>query len=75
LVKNSIWFFTGSLRSAEGYVLERTLEGTTDLLEFFVTPSYVEEFEILMEMFRVKKVVVWFEKMPNQIELEMRLSA
>jgi hypothetical protein len=74
LVKAGIWFLTGSLRSAEGYVLERTLEGTSDVVEFFVTPSYVEEFESLMVMFRGRKIIVWFAKMPNRIECEMDLS-
>jgi len=73
-VKTGIWFLTGSLRSAEGYVLERTLEGTSDVVEFFVTPSYVEEFESLMTMFRNRKIIVWFGKMPNRIECEMALS-
>jgi hypothetical protein len=73
LMRNKIWFVTAVLRSAEGYVFERTLEGTADVLEFFVSPSYVVEFEKLLTFFQGRGVVIWFERFENRIELELNL--
>ncbi len=75
LVRNKIWFLTAVLRSAEGYVFERTLEGTSDVMEFFVSPSYVAEFETLLVFFQKRGVVVWFQWFENRIELELNLQA
>ncbi len=75
LVRNKIWFLTAVLRSAEGYVFERTLEGTSDVMEFFVSPSYVAEFEKLFVFFQKRGVVVWFQQFENRIELELNLQA
>ncbi|MBM3894088.1 hypothetical protein FJ366_00595 [Candidatus Dependentiae bacterium] len=73
LVRNKIWFLTAVLRSAEGYVLERTLEGTSDVMEFFVSPSYVFEFEQLLAYFQKQGIVVWFQEFPNRIKIELDL--
>jgi|GEM_PF-2562985 len=73
--KDSIWLMTGFFRSAEGYVLERTLEGTGDVLEFFVTPYCAPEFEEMMNFFLQKNMVSWYKKMPNRLVYEGFLPA
>ena len=68
--KDSIWLMTGFLRSAEGYVLERTLDGCGDVIEFFVTPSCVQEFEEIMTLFVRQNMVLWYKQMPNRMVYE-----
>lgn len=75
VLKDSIWLVTGFFRSAEGYVLERTLDGTGDVLEFFVTDSCVEEFEEIMTFFVQQNIVFWYKKMPNRLVYEGLLEA
>lgn len=65
--RDSIWLMTGFFRSAEGYVLERTLDGCGDVLEFFVAPSCVAEFEEIMTFFVQQNIVWWFKSMPNRL--------
>ena len=73
VVKNSIWLVTGFLRSAEGYVLERTLDGTGDIVEFFVSSSCVDDFEKLMIFLTHCSLIRWHKKMPNRLEHELLL--
>jgi hypothetical protein len=64
MVSSSLWL-----------VLERTLEGSGDIVEFFVSPSCVDEFDRLMNLFVKMSMVVWFKQMPNRIEYELRIDA
>lgn len=73
IVKSAIWLVTGCLRSAEGYVLERTLDGGSDIIEFFVSSDCVDEFTRFMDLFTRKSMVVWFRQMPNRVEYEKSL--
>jgi hypothetical protein len=73
VVSSAIWLITGCLRSAEGYVLERTLDGSGDIIEFFVSSDCVDEFTSFMELFRRKSMIVWFKQMPNRVEYEKSL--
>ena len=68
--KDSIWLMTGFLRSAEGYVLERTLDGCGDVIEFFVAPSCAQEFEEIMTLFVRQNMVFWYKQMPNRMLYE-----
>lgn len=73
IVTSAIWLITGCLRSAEGYVLERTLDGGSDIIEFFVSVDCVDEFVRFMDLFTRKSMVVWFKQMPNRVEYEKSL--
>jgi len=73
IVTSALWLITGCLRSAEGYVLERTLDGSSDIIEFFVSQDCVDEFVSFMNLFERKSMVVWFQQMPNRVEYEKKL--
>lgn len=73
IVTSAIWLITGCLRSAEGYVLERTLDGSSDIIEFFVSADCVDEFVSFMNLFERKSMIVWFKQMPNRVEYEKTL--
>lgn len=73
IVTSAIWLVTGCLRSAEGYVLERTLDGSSDIIEFYVSEDCVDMFVEFMDMFSRKSMIVWFKRMPNRVAYEKSL--
>lgn len=61
------WFIGGIFRSQDYVAFERTLEGTNDIIEFFVPASQEESFLSLMEYLVKHGYVYKFEKMPNRL--------
>ena len=72
--RDRIWFVTGCLRNEDHWTFDRALEGTTNVLEVFVAPSYEEAFCALMDFFRMNGEIFSYEKLPNRFEIPSTLS-
>lgn len=61
------WFIGGVFRNEDYVAFERTLEGTNDIIEFFVPGSQEEEFLFLMNYLIKEGYVYKLDKMPNRL--------
>ena len=69
LDRSKTWFVTGCIRSEHGWVFDRALDSQNNIFEFFVSPSFEEEFLSLMEHFKKEGVVFEFVKLENRLEI------
>lgn len=66
-VREKIWLVSGLLKN-EGHIgFMRAVEGTRDILEFFVAPDMTEEFFSLMDELKEKGVILSLTKLPNRL--------
>lgn len=70
IIPHSIWLITSLLRNEDGWAFDRALEGHPTILEFFVSPSFEDEFCSLMSYYQEKGLVSSFKKLPNRLELK-----
>lgn len=70
----STWFVGGVFRNEDNLVFERTMDGCSDRLEFFVTAACEPEFLELMHYLIETGYVVSCEKKENRIKVEMKQS-
>jgi hypothetical protein len=61
------WFVGGVFRNEDNLVFERTVDGRTDLLEFFVTKDQEQEFLDLINYLVTVGFVLSFEKQTNRM--------
>lgn len=61
-----MWFVTGVLRAEDHWAFDRTVEGTSTTLEFFVAPDYEQEFLARMAYFQKEGLILCLEKLPNR---------
>lgn len=60
------WFIGGVLRNEDNLVFERTIDGSSNTLEFFVTKGQELEFLDLMNYLVKVGYIVSFEKKANR---------
>jgi hypothetical protein len=68
IIPNKIWLITSLLRNEDGWAFDRALEGNPSILEFFVSPSYEEEFSSFMNYCLEEGLITSFSKMDNRLE-------
>jgi|SaaInlStandDraft_5_1057022.scaffolds.fasta_scaffold399700_1 hypothetical protein len=68
-VRKKIWFIAGCLRNEDHWAFDRSLDAKNNLLEFFVSPSYEEEFLSLMNYFKKEGLILELKKLPNRCEV------
>jgi hypothetical protein len=61
------WFIGGVFRNEDYVAFERTLEGTNDIIEFFVPPSQEQMFLYLIECLIKGGYVYELHRMPNRL--------
>lgn len=71
--REKIWFITGTCRSENNWLFDRTLDAQKNLMEFFVMPDFEEEFLYLMKCLRERDVILELKEMPNRCEIEGKL--
>ena len=62
------WFVTSTLRSYEHLAFDRTLEPTSSLFEFFVSPSAEHYFVEIMLYYQKEGIVSNLVKLPNRLQ-------
>lgn len=62
------WFIGGVFRNQDYVTFDRTLDGTNDIIEYFVPASQEENFLHLMNYMVRAGYVFKFEKMPNRLQ-------
>jgi len=67
-VKKWVWFVVGAMKNESNWAFVRTLDDTNDVLEFFVSPDFEEEFLHIMGLFKDDGVILNFEKKPNRLK-------
>ncbi len=67
VLKDRIWFITGCLRNEGNWVFDRALEGTSNILEFFVAPAYEKEFCSFMHFFQKNGDILSYSKLPHRL--------
>jgi hypothetical protein len=60
------WFIGGIFRNEDNFVFERTIDGCSDRIEFFVPESQERTFIELMHDLMTLGYVINFEKLPNR---------
>lgn len=65
--RSSCWYLVAVLKSCEHLAFDRTLDSTTNLFEFYVTPAREQEFINLMHYFEDQHLLTEFKKLPNRL--------
>ena len=66
------WFIGGFFKSEDYVAFERTINGSSDVIEFFVPEDQEEFFLELMSCLQRNGYVDRFEKMPNRLQFPER---
>ena len=67
VVKNTLWFVMGVIRNEDNLAFARTLDPSTQTLEFFVAPAFTEHFESLLAYLQSTGHVKWYERKSNRL--------
>jgi len=65
--KELCWFVAATLRSYEHLAFDRTLDQSSSLFEFFVTPSMEQNFLEIMSYYQKENMVSNLVKLPNRL--------
>ncbi|HBS48506.1 TPA: hypothetical protein DEO28_01230 [Candidatus Dependentiae bacterium] len=71
--RDKIWMVTGTCRSENNWVFDRTLDAPNNLMEFFVAPDYEQEFVYLMQLLQKEGIIWEFKALPNRCQIEGKL--
>jgi len=65
--KEKIWFIIGHIKSHDNIVFHRTMDGTNDVLEFFVPESFNMLFLSWLETYKKAGLIKTYEEKPNRL--------
>ncbi len=65
------WFIGGVFRNDEYIAFERTLDGSNEILEFFVVPGHEKQFFHLMGYLKEHAYVYEVTKMENRLKKKL----
>jgi len=68
--RHMIWLLVAHLKSHDNIAFHRTMDGSRDVLEFFVTPSYEDLLVNWFKLYTEEGIIFSFEKRENRLALE-----
>ncbi len=74
VLKEKTWFVVALFRNEDHIAFERTLEGNSDILEFFVPTDQERSFLAIMQTLKAQGYVFWFEQKPNRMQEQLAAS-
>jgi hypothetical protein len=64
--RQMIWLIIAHIKSNDNVVFHRTMDGTKDMLEFFVSPSQEYRLVEWLELYKSEGVIFSYEKKQNR---------
>ena len=65
--KHMIWMIIAHIKSNDNVVFHRTMDGTKDMLEFFVTPELEDRLVEWLDLYVNEGIIFSYEKQENRL--------
>lgn len=65
--RSMIWLIVAHIKSNDNVVFHRTMDGTNDTLEFFVSPEQETTLVSWLELYKDEGVIFSYEKKKNRL--------
>ena len=65
--KQMIWLIIPHIKSNDNVVFHRTMDGTNDMLEFFVSPELEDQLVAWLDVYVSEGVIFSYQKQPNRL--------
>jgi len=62
-----IWLIIAHIKSNDNIVFHRTMDGTKDVLEFFVSPELESRLLEWLDLYESEGLIFSYEKKPNRL--------
>jgi hypothetical protein len=66
--RHMVWLIVAHLKSHDNIAFHRTMDGSRDVLEFFVPPSQEETLVTMLTIYRDEGLIFSFKKEENRFE-------
>ena len=66
--RHMVWLIVAHLKSHDNVAFHRTMDGSSDVLEFFVTPVHEEQLVSWFKLYLEEGFIFSYEKKENRIQ-------
>ncbi len=70
--RHMIWLIVAHLKSHDNIAFHRTMDNSSDVLEFFVTPAHEEQLIAWFKLYQEEGFIFSYEKKENRLALQAR---
>ena len=67
-VKEKMWLLMAHLKSHDNIAFHRTVDGTSNIMEFFVPPAHDKLFRGFLELYTKAGILESYEQRKNRLE-------